>query len=389
MRNLSLFSGGGIGDYAAEQAGIATVAQCECDPACLFALKKLYPNTYQYKDVRDVTAESLRERGLWPIDIVSGGFPCQDISTAGKGEGITGKRSGLWVEMERIIGECRPRWVLAENVPALYLRGSDMVLADLEALGYTCWPLVVGAWSFGAPHKRDRVWIVARLDDSTKGGDGKGLSVHLRPRLQRQAASDIHGTGTGRGAAVADASFRGQRADGCACGDAGYADQRGEDVENAASARRADARPETGDRQREDTDAYRGFNKCESCDASQFGERGVGLADSSGGECASDGEPARRPRATAAPMRCRWPAGPGQPQHDWEEPRILIGGVGRFFDGVAERIHGSLGGGGNGIPPHKAASRANKSLLGILGNGWVPQIAEAIYRWIMEQEQRQ
>ena len=160
MRNLSLFTGSGIGDYAAEQCGIETVAQCENDQACLYCLERLFPHAKQFKDVRDVSVESLRE--LLPIDIISGGFPCQDISTAGRGDGIEGSRSGLWREMFRIIRQVRPTWLLIENVPSIRVRGVDRVIAPLERIGYTCWPLVVGVAACGGDVPRERLWLVAR-----------------------------------------------------------------------------------------------------------------------------------------------------------------------------------------------------------------------------------
>lgn len=171
MRNLSLFTGSGIGDLAAASAGIVTVAQCENDPACLYALRKLWPDVPKFEDVRDVSASVLRD--LLPIDIISGGFPCQDISAGGCGAGIEGSRSGLWREMFRVIRQVRPTWLLIENVPPLRVRGADRVLAPLARIGYSCWPLVVGSWAVGAPHKRDRVWIVAHAEDSERRGKRK------------------------------------------------------------------------------------------------------------------------------------------------------------------------------------------------------------------------
>src|SRR5690606_38777453 len=95
------------------------------------------------------------------VDVVSGGFPCQDISAAGKGAGITGERSGLWSEMARIVGEVQPRYVWVENSPLLVSRGLGLVLSDLAALGYDARWGVVGAYHAGAPHKRERAWILA------------------------------------------------------------------------------------------------------------------------------------------------------------------------------------------------------------------------------------
>jgi site-specific DNA-cytosine methylase len=165
MKNLSLFTGSGIGDYAAEQCGIETVAQCECEPVCLYCLERLFSNAKHFKDVRDVSVASLRE--FMPIDIISGGFPCQDISTVGRGEGIEGSRSGLWREMFRIIRQVRPTWLVIENIPAIKLRGVDRVIAPLERIGYTCWPLVVSVAATGGDIPRERLWLVA---ESTQGG---------------------------------------------------------------------------------------------------------------------------------------------------------------------------------------------------------------------------
>jgi DNA (cytosine-5)-methyltransferase 1 len=168
---------------AAKAAGIETVAWCESDPACQLALRKLWPDVIGFEDVRHVSTDALCGNGIEPgtIDLISGGFPCQDISTAGKGAGIEGKRSGLWYEMLRIIEQARPRWVLAENVPALKGRGADTVLAGLEAAGYTAWPLVVGAWAFGAPHKRGPRVDRGPPSTATRGTTGRaGRSWAMR-----------------------------------------------------------------------------------------------------------------------------------------------------------------------------------------------------------------
>ena len=113
-----------------------------------------------WDDVRTFNGKPWRGR----IDVISGGFPCQDISAAGKGAGINGERSGLWSEMARIVGEVRPRFVFVENSPLLVGRGLAVVLADLAALGYDARWGIVGAHHAGAPHKRDRIWIVGYPD---------------------------------------------------------------------------------------------------------------------------------------------------------------------------------------------------------------------------------
>ena len=114
------------------------------------------------------------------VDVVSGGFPCQDISAAGKGAGIGGARSGLWGEMARIISEVRPRYALVENSPMLTSRGLGVVLGDLAALGYDARWGVLGARHVGAPHKRDRIWIVA-TDPNSKRGRAKQV---IRPERE-------------------------------------------------------------------------------------------------------------------------------------------------------------------------------------------------------------
>jgi len=178
---LDLFSGIGGFSLGLERAGMRTVAFCEIDPYCRRVLAKHWPDVPVYDDVRTLTASSLVanpdyqrqlqsqgcERDQWGwagdcgIDLICGGFPCQDISTAGKGAGITGARSGLWGEYARIVGEVRPRYVLVENVAALLGRGIERVLGDLAALGYDAEWHCIPASAVGAPHRRDRVWIVA------------------------------------------------------------------------------------------------------------------------------------------------------------------------------------------------------------------------------------
>jgi site-specific DNA-cytosine methylase len=182
MKHLSLFTGSGIGDYAAEQCGIKTVAQCECEPVCLYCLERMFPNAKKFKDVRDVSVASLRE--FMPIDIISGGFPCQDLSTAGRGEGIKGSRSGLWREMFRIIRQVRPTWLLIENVPAIKLRGVDRAIAPLERIGYTCWPLVVSVAATGGDIPRERLWLVAKSTE-----DGRQTRQLQTSQMQRVLAS--------------------------------------------------------------------------------------------------------------------------------------------------------------------------------------------------------
>lgn len=163
MRFLSLFSGIGGMDLGLERAGWECVGQVEIDEYCKLVLSKHWPNVPKFGDIRSVTSKQIQET-VGQFDAIVGGFPCQDISVAGKHAGLGGARSGLWWEMRRLIAECRPNWLLIENVPALRVRGADTVLHELEAMEYTGWPLVVGARHTGLPHRRDRVFIVSHAN---------------------------------------------------------------------------------------------------------------------------------------------------------------------------------------------------------------------------------
>lgn len=161
LKVLDLFSGiGGFSLGLERTGGYETKAFCEIDPFCRRVLAKHWPNVRQYEDVRTLTADALARDGI-AVDVICGGFPCQDISFAGRGEGIEGERSGLWTEYARIIGELRPQFVIVENVAALLSRGLDVVLGHLAALGFDAEWHCIPASAVGAPHRRDRVWIIA------------------------------------------------------------------------------------------------------------------------------------------------------------------------------------------------------------------------------------
>jgi DNA (cytosine-5)-methyltransferase 1 len=219
MRVLDLFSGIGGFSLGLERAGMRTVAFCEIDPYCRRVLAKHWPDVPIYGDIRELTAARLMadarqrepqecagfdgeyeqraaqwrraEQSAGPgagggtgdgrsaeriavggsvapahtgIDVICGGFPCQGISVAGKGAGLEDERSGLWSEYARIIGEVRPRYVIVENVAALLGRGLERVLGDLAALGFDAEWHCIPASAVGAPHRRDRIWIVANAN---------------------------------------------------------------------------------------------------------------------------------------------------------------------------------------------------------------------------------
>jgi len=168
LRVLDLFSGIGGFSLGLERAGgFETVAFCEIEPYCRAVLKKHWPGVKQYDDVRNLTADTLRRDGIG-VDVICGGFPCQDLSTAGNQAGMDGTRSGLWSEIARLMGELRPRYAIVENVTALLdgpieQRGGwfGRVLGDLAAIGYDAEWHSIRASDFGVPQSRPRVWVVA------------------------------------------------------------------------------------------------------------------------------------------------------------------------------------------------------------------------------------
>lgn len=158
---LDLFSGiGGFSLGLERTGGFETVAFCEFDKEAQATLSARYRGLPIYDDVRELTAERLRTDGIYP-NAICGGFPCQDVSFAGGGEGLDGARSGLWFHFARLVGELRPQLVLVENVAALLGRGLGRVLASLAALGYDAeWHCIPASYA-GARQLRDRVWVVA------------------------------------------------------------------------------------------------------------------------------------------------------------------------------------------------------------------------------------
>ncbi len=168
LRVLSLFAGIGGFDLGLERTGgFETVAFCEIDPFCRKVLAKHWPNVRQYEDVRTLTADTLARDGI-SVDVICGGFPCQDISPAGKKIGIDGIRSGLWSEYARLVCDVRPSFVIVENSSAILNRGVDRVLGDLAESGYDSEWQCIPASALGAPHGRDRFWLVAYPHDESE-----------------------------------------------------------------------------------------------------------------------------------------------------------------------------------------------------------------------------
>lgn len=173
----SLFSGIGGLDLGLEWAGFTAAWQVEIDPWCRAVLARHWPEVQRYDDVQECSAATLA-----PVEALVGGFPCQDISAARRdAPGIEGPKSGLWQQYARLIRELRPAYVLVENVPALRYRGLDAVLGDLAACGYDAEWECLPAASVGAPHLRDRLFVVAYANGLRPGTRAVEVFGELRP----------------------------------------------------------------------------------------------------------------------------------------------------------------------------------------------------------------
>lgn len=303
----SLFSGIGGLELGLERglaaAGVParTLWQVEQNDHARAVLARHWPNAERYTDVRDIAAATVA-----PVDLLCGGFPCQDISTAGKGAGLAGERSGLFFEMARIIRELRPRIVVMENVPAITTRGLDTVLGTLAALGYAARWGGLRASEVGAPHRRERWFCVAWLADSNSyrhkaadkqpestGDDGSAaMQGRQAPLWQRCDCCENYWCNRHQ-----------QHAHDCPCPSIEYLD-----IDPYASGGLADS------------DDLHAFSSKPSAIHS-----GVGLRI----RCDEKGRRARQTKpgmgrdADGLPCRLdahRWPAPPG-PQHPWEPPR--------------------------------------------------------------------
>ena len=208
MKTLDLFAGIGGFTLGLERAGFETVAFCEIEPYAQKVLKKNWPEVPIYDDVRTITAERLASDGI-KVDVITGGFPCQDISVSGNQAGIQdGTRSGLWSECARLLGDIRPKYAIFENVTNLLNgHGGDWfkrVLWDISALGYDAEWHCIPASELGAHHHRDRIWIIAYPSGEYRR-DNEQLATNQAQRTQgavissaiREDVSDSNSIGFG------------------------------------------------------------------------------------------------------------------------------------------------------------------------------------------------
>ena len=357
LRLLDLFSGVGAFSLGLERSGgFKTAAFCEIDPFCRAVLDRHWPEVPKYDDVRSLTAERLAADGI-VVDAICGGFPCQDISAAGKGAGIAGERSGLWTEFARIIGELRPGYVIVENVSALLGRGLDVVLGDLAALGFDAEWHCVPASAIGAPHRRDRIWIVAYpMLDGPQGSEPPGAPDMRRRPVDESSAHVAYPNGGRR---------LGER-----------------EPQHAELGRSPGHQPDRcgaqGRRAREDL-------------ADTEDERPARRHDEPGRR--APGEPERRGEGIPFARGARLPLGPGT-LAEWAHATATGAGwwatepdVGRVVDGFAARMDCIGGVPLEGVPQAEslaAARTLRRRRLMALGNSLVPATAEIIGRAIVE-----
>lgn len=319
----SLFSGiGGLELGLEEATGGRTVWQCEIDPFCRRVLAKHWPDALRFEDITTMG------EGIPPVDIICGGFPCQDISLAGKGAGLDGARSGLFFELARIVGLVRPRYVVLENSPALIARGFGRVLGTLAELGYDAEWAVLSAGRVGAPHIRRRAFVLAYAQD---------MAHAYRKPVREQSERIAWGDG------------------------AAFAGGAGEIASLAHVDRVRELQPQGGepDERRWTGDGGKGVTPMRP-------GLPIGEVNQDPGQCS----PAERAGWGSAqpdvvrglhglPGRLdghRFPAGRGEPQHEWEPPRT------------------------SGSAPHRPAR------IKALGNAVVPQAAMIVGRRIAELE---
>lgn len=369
MRVGSLFTGIGGLDLGLQRAGFEIAWQVEIDPYCRAVLGQHWQEVQRFEDVRECGAHNLSA-----VDVLAGGFPCQDISTAGKRSGIEGERSGLWREFARIIAEIRPCYVLIENVAALLYANKTCngepreaaiatVLRDLADIGYDAEWRVLSAAEFGAPHLRKRVFIVAYDPDQrgrTRRAEPKGqqgqANTHStgaaevgnspgRGCKKRLYTTRIHAELDAPGAAMADATSQGRAAG----GNTGRVESSGKAFINDA---------QHGGEVLADTDSTR-LQEWDGSKPEQ--EQGAAIDECGGHQGQTESRMGGIFDGISAWMDAieqRWPAGPGEEQEEWEPPRVIQGKL----KGRVSRLKG-------------------------LGNACLPQIAEAIGRAIRKHEE--
>lgn len=322
-------------DLGLERAGMRCVGQVEIEPFCQKVLAKHWPDVWRWNDVKTLTGETVRQH-CETVDLLCGGVPCQPASVAGKRKGAADHR-WLWPDFLRLVSEVKPMFVLAENprgVTSLRVEGmqfSEWIAREFAARGYELFPVELAAEDVGAPHRRERIFFVAYR--SSMQPERRGKAGHLaceagitegdgaKRKWMRNAAEHCCSD-------VANADSVRQQQPGRVITEGGqWIGDGSEDMGNTKPNRREGGQPER----------------------------------------------ARTRAALLSGQENRWPARPGQPQHEWEEPRVIESALGCAATGLSERL----------ARRHRVAS------LKALGNAIVPQVAEVIGRAIMEASQNE
>ena len=208
LRHLDLFSGiGGFSLGLEATGGFETVAFCDIEKYCLEILEKRYPGVPRYTNIKELNHDTIKTDGVFPIDIITGGYPCQPFSVAGRKKGEKDPRH-LWPEMFRLVQELRPTWVIGENVSGHIKLGLDTVLKNLESEGYATRTFSISASSIGANHQRERVWIVANSRQHERGlepsGNKEGIGRGSSEKTEWSTNADQTSGSSQRGEIMAD-----------------------------------------------------------------------------------------------------------------------------------------------------------------------------------------
>ena len=208
LRHLDLFSGiGGFSLGLEATGGFETVAFCDIEKYCLEILEKRYPGVPRYTNIKELNHDTIKTDGVFPIDIITGGYPCQPFSVAGRKKGEKDPRH-LWPEMFRLVQELRPTWVIGENVSGHIKLGLDTVLKNLESEGYAARTFSISASSIGANHQRERVWIVANSRQHERGlepsGNKEGIGRGSSEKTEWSTNADQTSGSSQRGEIMAD-----------------------------------------------------------------------------------------------------------------------------------------------------------------------------------------
>ena len=337
LTHFSLFTGIGGIDLASEWAGFTTVGQVEIDDFCNKVLEKRWPDVPRWGDVRDVTRESVSARGIGRIDLLSGGFPCQPHSCAGKRKASADERD-LWGEFARVICEFEPRWVLAENVRGLLSSESGRffgrVLRDLADMGYSVGWCCYGANAIGAPHQRERVFIVAHSTITQRQPGAEVEGVLRAVSTDQREYDNADGPGAAQSGDVADTAvirregfYQVPRGNG--------EEQEKRRLPESSGGSIGPAQPRLGRVPHGFSAGMDGHWPAGWWPTPQANKNTPNTTDT-GDLVNSDGTPWRmgqKPydRRTGNPVTTnladavRWPSGPSSEQREWEPPRIAKG----------------------------------------------------------------